>query len=133
MENKTLTIEATLIDNKLNIKANSSFTYLEVLGLLDSIKEDILINNRNKQLNEPIDNKLNNGLYGVDNVSDWAKKLKAEKRISTRLYNFLTDPMKFKQENISEITKEEFLKYRGCGIFYWNEFERLRSLTIKRF
>jgi hypothetical protein len=91
----------------------------ELLIKLNSIKEYT-----QKQL-ESLKNDTNDN-QELD-INKWAEELRAKNQISTRLYNFLTNPKYFKNINLKTLDKYEFIKYRGCGVHYWDEFVKLRG------
>jgi hypothetical protein len=109
-------------EGKLKIDVNSTFYHHETIGILDQIKHDIQNDHsaKNTQNQEEKDN-LELGII------EWAEDLRAKNNISTRLYNFLTNPKYFKNINLKTLDKYEFIKYRGCGVHYWNEFVKLRG------
>jgi hypothetical protein len=123
MENKKLNIQVEEISpGKLKINVNSSFYYHETIGILDQIKNDI----HNNQIGKNIKNQEEKDKLELD-IIEWAEELRAKNKISTRLYNFLTNPNYFKNINLKTLDKYEFVKYRGCGVHYWNEFVKLRG------
>jgi hypothetical protein len=113
-------------DGQLKIDVNSSFYYHETIGILDQIKNDIHNNQIGKNIKNEVVKTEEQDNQELD-INKWAEELRAKNQISTRLYNFLTNPKYFKNINIKTLDKYEFIKYRGCGVHYWNEFVKLRG------
>jgi len=112
-------------EGKLKIDVNSTFYHYETIGILDQIKHDIQNDHSAKNTqNEVI--KIEEDNEELD-INKWAEELRAKNKISTRLYNFLTNPKYFKNINLKTLDRYEFIKYRGCGVHYWNEFVKLRG------
>ena len=126
---KIFKVEVKLNDGQIKIHQETNMSKTELIGVIELIKIEVFDKLKidsivEKQELVEIDDTIDsNG----ELLLDWANRLHDEKKMSNRLHRLLTHPNYFPNRTINDLTKDYFLRYRGCGITNWIEFVKLRG------